>query len=101
MSAPAHSPADPLTNYRLEMMEKAIAGLTENMAKLTSIEVKYHENRDAQLRAFAMIDKLDGRVTAIEAEIPTLKLVRAWVIAGSTSTIGIFAVYLIRTVLPQ
>lgn len=79
---PDTSAADPLVNYRLEMIEKSIATMSENLLKLTTLEQKYQSGQDAMFRVFTSIEKHDTRITAIESELPTLKLARGWVIGG-------------------
>lgn len=98
---------DPLTAYRVDNLERNyamlsdnITKLSENVAKLTSLELKYHESRDAQVRAFAMLEKHDARILTIERELPTLKMARGWVITGATSMVGIFALFAVKTVFP-
>lgn len=83
---PSH--ADPLVNYRLEMIEKAISTLSENVTKLTGLEQKYQSGQEAMFRAFASIERHDTRLVAIESELPTLKLARGWVIGGVIGVIG-------------
>lgn len=86
-TAPTAAP-DPLVNYRLEMIEKSISTMSENLLKLTTLEQKYHEGRESLLRAFSAIDRHDARLAVIETELPTLKLTRGWVITGVTAVLG-------------
>lgn len=83
---------DELTQYRLTTIEETLASINETLRQLTSLEQKHLETRQALERAFSMIGKQDERIRDIELEIPTMKLVRTWVIAGvigCTSLLGI------------
>ena len=79
---PANATADQLTQYRLSMIEDTLKAMTENLERLVALEQKHLETREALGRAFDTVEKMDGRVHSIELEMPTLKLVRKWVMAG-------------------
>lgn len=85
-SEPTHT--DPLVNYRLEMIEKTMSSMSENLLKLTTLEQKYQSGQEAIFRAFASIERHDTRLCAIESELPTLKLARGWVIGGVIGVVG-------------
>lgn len=79
--APANSP-DALTQYRLAMIEDTLKAIAENLERLAALEQKHLETREALGRAFDAIKANETRVRSIELELPTLKLIRGWVIAG-------------------
>jgi hypothetical protein len=79
---------DPLTDYRLKTIEDAVKSIADNLSQLTVLEQKHVETREALGRAFLQIDDHDERIRTVETEMPTLKMIRGWVIAG---VIGIVA----------
>lgn len=89
---------DKLTDYRLKTVEDAVKSIAENLTTLTALEQKHLETREALGRAFDTLDKHDGRIKAVELEMPTLKLTRGWVITGVigiVSLVGIAATSLV------
>ncbi len=81
-----------LTEYRLASIEETLASINETLRTLTSLEAKHMETRSALERAFTEIGRHEERLRSIELELPTLKLIRGWVIAGvvsCTSLLGI------------
>ena len=89
MSEELASTNDKLTQFRLETIETTLSKISDNLSTLTRLEEKHGETRIALERAFASISKTDERVRNIETEMPTLKLVRKWVIGGVVSGIGL------------
>lgn len=87
-----------LTDYRLTMIEKSLASISDSLRQLTVMEQKYLESRAAQDRAFLAISKLEERTRLIENELPTLKLVRAWVVAGIVGTVSVVGLAVIKLV---
>jgi hypothetical protein len=79
---PKYSSSDALTQYRLSMIETTLKTVSETLARLATLEARHGETREAQGRAFDVLEKLDGRLKHVEMELPTLKLVRSWVIGG-------------------
>lgn len=77
-----------LLDYRLTQLEKAVTKLVEQNTQLIAIEQRHLETREALDRAFKSIKDVDGRVRTIETEMPTLRLVRGWVIAGMLAVIA-------------
>lgn len=71
-----------LTAYRLEMIENTLEALAENIRQLTTLEQKHLETRESLNRSFKAIEAIEKRTRDIELELPTLKLVRGWIIAG-------------------
>jgi L-alanine-DL-glutamate epimerase-like enolase superfamily enzyme len=102
MSGQIPRTADELTSYRLEMIEQTLKAISDNLSQLATLEHKHIETREALDRAFSSVEKIDGRVKHIEIEMPTLKLVRGWVISGAVGIIGLLAITLFKlfTVVP-
>lgn len=81
-----------ITDYRLGMIEKTLESLADNIKQLTTLEQKHLETREALTRSFKAIDLLDSRLRLVELEMPTLKLVRKWIIAGVMGILGLLGV---------
>lgn len=83
---PAPHTSDPLTAYRLAMLEDTMRQVADTLTKMASMDQRI---LDAQASQTAMRDEWCGkdadkerRLRAIEVEMPTLKLIRGWVISG-------------------
>lgn len=85
-----------LTQYRLEMIEETLKAMRENLVQLTALEQKHLETREALERAFKEIRTNDERVRVIEVEMPTLKLIRGWVIAGVVGCAALLGVTMFK-----
>lgn len=94
---------DQLTQYRLGMIEETLKAMRENLVQLTALEQKHVETREALERAFKEIKANDERMRVIEVEMPTLKLVRGWVIAGVLGCAALLGVtfFKIATIVPH
>lgn len=78
-----------ITSYRLERIEEALKQISENLKSLTTLEQKHIETRDSVERAFTQIGEQEKRLRAIEIELPTLTLIRNWVIAGVVGCVAL------------
>lgn len=87
-----------LTQYRLTMIEKTLEQIADNLSKLASLEQKHLETREALERAFSTIEKHDGRLRVMETEMPTLTLVRGWIIMGVVGILGLLGVAVFKLV---
>ena len=87
---------DPLTQYRLNMIESTLKAVSENLITLSHLEQKHVETKDALARAFNSVGDLNNRMREVESEMPTLKLIRAWVIAGVIGILGLLGVTLFK-----
>jgi hypothetical protein len=94
---PNHSNSE-LTQYRLGMIEKTLEAISENLQQLAQLEQKHLETREALNRAFAQIESQDSRVRKLEIEMPTLKLIRGWVITGVVGCTGLLGITLFKLV---
>ncbi|MFA5630333.1 MAG: hypothetical protein WC997_02375 [Porticoccaceae bacterium] len=95
---PQPTPSDSVTLYRLKMVEETLKSVSESLRLLATLEQRHLETREALARAFSAVDENDKRIRAVEVEIPTLKMVRGWVITGvvgCTSLCGIAVFQLI------
>jgi hypothetical protein len=87
-----------ITRYRLKTIEHTLQHVVETLAKLASIEEKHIATNLSLERAFRELTSQDDRIKRIELEMPTLKLVRTWVltcIVGSFSLLVSILVVLI------
>lgn len=95
MSEQKQPEAELLIEYRLSQLERAVTKLVEQNAQMIAleqrhlaVEQRHLETREALDRAFKAIKDTDTRVRTIETEMPTLRLVRGWVIAGMLAVIA-------------
>jgi hypothetical protein len=96
MASTEHEHADKVTQYRLEMIEKTLQAISENLSKLAALEQKHIETRDAVGRAFDAIEGHETRLRAVEVEMPTLKLTRKWVLSGVIGIVSLLAVAIFK-----
>lgn len=100
-------PDDNVLEFRVSVLEGAVGeiktavkSIDTSLKTLTTLEVHHSQTRDAVGRAFSEIKRLeDGdikdhedRLRGIEADLPTMRLVRNWVITGvlgCTSLVGV------------
>lgn len=97
---PPHTPyAQPgleLTQYRLQMIEDTLKAIKESLNTLAMLEQKHVQTREALERAFSTIGKMEERVRKIEHELPTLTLVRKWVIGGMVGIMSLLGLTLFK-----
>lgn len=93
---PAPAPGDPLTQYRLQMIEETLKAIRDSLNTLAALEQKHLQTREAIERAFANMQKIDERVRKIEHEMPTLTLVRKWVIGGIIGIISLLGITIFK-----
>lgn len=70
----------------------AVKSIDASLKALTSLEIHHNQTRDAVGRAFSNIKDHEERLREIEGDLPTMRLVRNWVIAGvlgCTSLVGV------------
>lgn len=99
---PSSGESHALTQYRLAMIEKTLQAISENLTQLASLEQKHIETRDAVGRAFDTLAEHNDRLRGIENEMPTLRLVRGWVISGMVGILALLgvAVFKLFTIVP-
>jgi hypothetical protein len=83
-----------LTNYRLTMIEETLRAVSENLQRLTTLEQRHVDTREALERAFDTIEKVDGRLKHVELEMPVLKIVKNWVITAVIGIVGLVGIAL-------
>lgn len=92
-------PAESVTEYRITALEgsvneirSAVKSIDASLQVLARLEQRHAETRDGLERAFEELKDHEVRVRDIEAEMPTTKLVRGWVITAVVGTLGIVGV---------
>lgn len=95
-TTPQEQAPDTLTQYRLGMIEKTLEAIRDNLTQLAQLEQKHIETRDALGRAFEQINAHDNRIRTVEQEMPTLKMVRGWVVSGVIGIVGLLGVALFK-----
>jgi hypothetical protein len=87
-----------LIDYRLNLMEKSLSSISDSLRQLANLEQKHAETRDSLNRAFDQIKDLSIRLNTMELEMPTLKLIRGWNIAGVVGILGLVGISIIKLV---
>jgi hypothetical protein len=88
------SEEDILLSYRVQSLEKdrdedrrefkeAVKSIDASLQTLARLEQRHLETREGLERAFSAITNQESRVKAIELEMPTLKMVKGWIISGA------------------
>jgi hypothetical protein len=87
---------DALTQYRINMIESTLEAVRENLIKLAQLEQKHIETKESLTRAFDSMNDINSRLREVEKEMPTLKLVRGWVIAGFVGIISLLGIAIFK-----
>lgn len=90
------SPNSEIMQYRIDQIEASLVSISKSLEKLTSLEARHVETREALERAFNAIKDTETRVRVIEMELPTLKLIRGWVLAGVISCASLLGITLFK-----
>lgn len=70
----------------------AVKSIDASLKALTSLEIHHNQTRESVGRAFIDIEDHEARLRLVENDLPTMRLVRNWVIAGvigCTSLVGV------------
>jgi hypothetical protein len=73
-------------------IRSAVKGIDGSLKILAALEARHAQTSDAVARAFAELKDHEDRLRTAEADMPTMRLVRNWVIAGvigCTSMVGV------------
>lgn len=83
--------AERVTNLEkaTESISTAVKSIDESLKVLTKLDMKHDETRDGLGRAFKELEDHEARMRTIEAEMPTMKLVRGWALTGALSLLGL------------
>ncbi len=88
--------SDSLTQYRINMIEITLEAVRENLVKLAQLEQKHLETKESLTRAFDSMNSINQRLREVENEMPTLKLVRGWVIAGGVGIVALLGMTIFK-----
>jgi hypothetical protein len=80
----------------VSQLEKVIESIDNSLKTLVALEVKHTQTATALERAFGEIEKHNTRLKCMEVEMPTIKLVRGWVITGVIAMVGLLGVEIIN-----
>lgn len=83
----------------VERVSTAVESIDESLKTLTKLDVKHDETNKGLDRAFVSIKDHETRIRLIETEMPTMKLIRGWVITGAIALIGLMGLSIVNTVL--
>lgn len=83
----------------VERVSTAVESIAISFNALTRLEERHEYTKQAMERAFESIGKQDERITKMELEMPSLKMVRGWVITGVLGIMGILGVAVLHLVL--
>jgi hypothetical protein len=78
------------------MIESTLKTVSENLVTLAQLEQKHLETKESLARAFNSMSDLNSRMREVEAELPTLKLIRGWVIAGVIGIVSLLGVAIFK-----
>ncbi len=81
--------SDEVLEFRVTTLEgmvgeirSAVKSIDGSLKTLAALEAHHSETRASVSRAFTDIEDHETRLRGIEADLPTMRLVRNWVIAG-------------------
>lgn len=90
---------DKILEFRVSSLEAvvgevrtAVKSIDASLKALTSLEIHHNQTRESVGRAFTDIEDHETRLRKVEDDMPTMRLVRNWVIAGvigCTSMVGV------------
>lgn len=83
---------------RFERFERAVESIDNSLKKLTKLEIHNSETQEAIKRAFQSIADHEMRLRPIEADLPTMRLVRGWVIGGVIGVCSLLGVAVVSLV---
>lgn len=100
--------------FRVSSLEKVVGEIGQSVKSidgslqaLTRLEARHAETRDGLARAFAAVQRLEdedlkdheNRLRVMEADMPTVRLIRGWVIAGVIGVVSLVGVAVVGIVL--
>lgn len=99
-------PNSSVLEYRVTSLEAvvgevrtAVKSIDNSLQSLTRIEMLHTETRDEIARMATEMDQIQSRLRDVELDLPTLRMVRHWVIAAVLGVISMAFVTLVSTTL--
>lgn len=96
---------DEILNHKIETLHEdvtevksALNKLTDAVTKLALLEERQLHAAAAQERAFAALERVEKRLSALEAYIPNAKRTGLWVDRAVLFVMGLVAMYVAKTV---
>lgn len=83
----------------VERVSTAVESIDESLKTLTRLDVKHEEVNKSVDRAFVSLKDHETRIRTVETEMPTLKLIRGWVITGAIALIGLVGISIVNMVM--
>lgn len=96
MSTESTDPQLAVLSHRVEVMNETLAKLAEAVNKLALVEERQTQFSAAQERAFKFLERLEGRVSALELYVPANKRISIWVDRATWGAIGLIAMAVIK-----
>lgn len=89
-----------ILEYSFQRTERALSDISDSLKKLTELQVNYVNTSDAVSRAFREISNveedqkiinkdIETRIRLVEEQMPTLILVKSWIIGGVITIVAI------------
>jgi hypothetical protein len=95
-----------LLAYRVTLLEQAVSEIRDAIKSIDTslrgfamVQAQYSETRGALNKAFTEIEGLEKQVQAFAVELPTLQLVRTWVIGGVVGIVSLLGTAALALVL--
>jgi len=102
---PPHGEKDQLES-RVDFLEKtvhevrdAVRSIDGSLKELVRLEVAHAETRNGLTRAFLEINDHEERLRKIEAEMPTMRMARGWVVSGVIGLVALLGLAVAKGVL--
>ena len=83
----------------VERVSTAVESIDESLKTLTRLDMKHEEANKSIDRALVSIKDHETRIHGVELEMPTMKLVRGWVVTGAIALVGLMGVSIVNLVL--
>jgi hypothetical protein len=105
MSMPHHHEKSPLESRvvflerAVEQMRDAVKSIDGSLKELVRLGVAHEQTRDAISRAFQEIEDHEARLRQIEVDMPTIRLIRGWVLMAVVGVFGIVGIGLVGMML--
>lgn len=103
MNEPTTSHDLAILNHRLEALHADLSDLKAAMrdvasalVKLTVLEERQSQSSAALERAFALLEKLEGRLATLEHGQPIGRMVNRWVTGAAWSAAGLVAIVVLK-----
>lgn len=91
---------------RVDFLEKtvhevrdAVRSIDESLRELVRLEVAHAETRNGLTRAFLELNDHEDRLRRIEADMPTMRMARGWVVSGVIGLVGLLGIALASLVI--